>query len=298
MLDFRELPENGRALELLVREILFGLGQRVYWSGEGPDGGKDLLCHEDRESIILPDTRTWLIQCKHYAHSGRSVGLADLDDIVDSCAHHGAQGYLLVCSTHPSSKVVERLQGITANPQMPLVATSWDAVQVERMLSTPRLWRLAQRFFPASATGWDIYATERPNQWIANYRGYYFHLNNRIGSRADIHLERIAKTLDEIEAINLPPEHFIRLRAVYFDDKHGDYQWYVDYMYPYESQPAFRREDLMETLHDGDTEDGQLYYFDVIMRPYHGASDHYDPDHYDYYAPYLDKFRWGGTREK
>ena len=298
MLNFKELSQDGDGFELLIREILFATGHRPYWSGKGSDGGKDLLCEEPVPSIIFVEKRLWLVQCKHFAHADRAVGVSDLDDIVDSCMHHGAAGYLLACSTFPSSKVVERLEGITANKSIPVVAAYWDAVRIERLLRTPRGWPIAQQFFPVSAAGWSIFATEHPNRWIANYKGYYFHLSNRIGSNSDVHLDSIASRLAEVEAISLPDEHFIRLRGVYYDDKNARYTWFLDYMRPKGEAPAVDVDSIKGTLKDEVAwEDGQIYAFDVMFREYKSYSDHYDRDHHDYYAPYLANFYWGLPRD-
>src|SRR5689334_4658107 len=105
MLDFTELSADGQDLELLIRELLLRRGFTVHWSGKGPDGGRDLVCVERRDSYFISDEKRWLIQCKHNAVSGKSVGVKDLDNIVDSCAQHGCSGYILACSTYPSSGV-------------------------------------------------------------------------------------------------------------------------------------------------------------------------------------------------
>jgi hypothetical protein len=300
MLDFKELPKDGNDLELLIREILLTKGYKVRWSGKGPDGGKDLICIEDRESEFLADSKIWLIQCKHKAHSGNAVGLEDLDDVVDSCNHHQAKGYLLICSTYPSSKVIERLEGITINPKNDIEATYWDAVKLEQILSTSRLWKIAQRFFPISSkdSSWEIYATENPNHWIANYRGYHFHLSNRIGSKVDYHFGSIGDRINEIESIKLAEDHFIRIRAVHYDDKNGCYSWFLDYMHPHDQEPIMSSARIAHNLGDGwALSDGQIYSFDVITRPYLPYSDHYDKDHYDYYEPYLHNYHTGSKRE-
>jgi hypothetical protein len=291
MLDFKELPQDGQAFEQLVRELLFGRGMRVHWSGRGADGGRDLICYETTSGLFASETKTWLIQCKHFAHGDRSVGIADLDDIVDSCAQHKATGFLLVCSTQPSSTVVNRLEAITANESIPISATYWDAVALERLLSVPRQWAVAQRFFPNSAGSWRIYATERPNDFVAHYKGYVFQLTNRIRSGADHHLPSISQGIEQLEALRLPKGHFIRPRAVWRDDKNGGYTWYVDYMYPQSEKPVFTRAELATALHDGwALDDGELYWWDVSQVRYFDQSDHYDRDHYDYYTKYLPNF--------
>ncbi|WP_404362903.1 restriction endonuclease [Corallococcus coralloides] len=297
MLNFKELPDDGQAFEQLVRELLFSRGLHVQWSGVGPDGGRDLVCHEKLQGLFASETRVWLVQCKHYANSGKSVGIGDLDDIVDSCAQHGATGYLLACSTQPSSAVVSRLESITANPKNQITATFWDAVTLERMLSSPMQWAIAQRFLPNSAGEWRLYATEKPNDFVAHYKGYVFHLTNRIGSRGEHHLDSIALRIAELEKLKLPDEHFVRPRAVYYDDKGGSYTWYVDYMYPSGESPAAKKGVLLYQLRDGwGREDGQIYSWDLSFVRYSPLSDHYDADHYDYYTRYLPNFLMGAPR--
>jgi hypothetical protein len=297
MLDFTELPPDGNDFELLTRELLFKLGLRPFWSGKGPDGGRDLVCDEPRQSVIVPDSRRWLVQCKHNAHSGSSVGIDALDNVVDSCTHHAADGYLLVCSTHPSAKVVERLEGISRSTQGRLVATYWDAVAIERLLLTPTLWPIAQRFFPTSAPRWQIFATDHPNRWVANYDGFYFHLSNRIGSDCLVHFPTIEGRLRELRAISLPKGHSLRLRAIYRDDKNAGYVWFVDYMLPVKHEPAISQVKLREIMRDEyPWEDGQVHKFDFRLVHYSDTNDHYDADHYDYYLPYISNYYFGTER--
>lgn len=296
MLDFTELAPDGNDLERLAREILFGLGYRPYWTGKGQDRGRDLVFVEEFASMFAPQTRKWLVSCKHNAHSGNAVSVNDLGEIVDTCAQHEAQAYLLVCSTYPSSAVVDRLNGISTNQNSILKATYWDSVIIERHLSTPRLWTLAQHFFPRSAAGWKIYATERPNRWVANYEGFYFHLATRIGSNCDFLLEQIAALVAAMESVQLPDKHHLRLRAVYYDDKNGNYHAFVDYLVPSDEQPFIGKVQLTDTLLNASYPHGNLYGIDLAVCNYTSASDHFDLDHYDYYQPYLANFQSGIKR--
>lgn len=285
MLDFRELSQDGQDLELLIRELLFSKGYRVFWSGRGADGGRDLVCEEPYESIFAPHTKRWLLQCKHNAHGGKSVSINDLDNIVDSCTHHRADGYVLVCSTQPSSTVVQRLEGITADSRNPFLATFWDGVQIERLLSSPRSWHVAQRFFPVTADQWRIYATEESNHWIVNFRGFYFHLSNRIGTSREHHLASISEKLDVICYAPLPEDHLIRVRSIYYNDKSGEYVWSIDYMIPDDSNNEISDAELIGVLDDGwnDTQ-GQHHFFDIRKLKYSPFNDHFDVDHPEYYA--------------
>ena len=51
MLDFKEI-KDGTQFEIFIRELLIAYGLRTYWSGVGPDDGKDLLCIELQKSFF------------------------------------------------------------------------------------------------------------------------------------------------------------------------------------------------------------------------------------------------------
>jgi len=190
MLDFKELPVSGDDFELLVRELLYNKGLEVYWSGKGPDGGKDLLCIEKQDSYFKASSKRWLIQCKHNAHSGKAVGKGDLDSIVDSCAEHNATGYLLVCSTYPSSSIVKRLEEVQNNKN--ITTFFWDYRFLERELLKPENWSLANIFMPKSFAeyGWRISAIA-PYFWHASYDGNIFYIAARMGTNCDYYLKCI-----------------------------------------------------------------------------------------------------------
>lgn len=299
MLDFAELPADGTAFELLIRELLFSRGYRVNWSGQGADGGRDLLCVERGDELLGGKERLWLVQCKHNAHSSRAVGVDELEPIIDSCAQHDADGYLLACSTYPSAATVARLVAVEQTTK--LKTAYLDAPQLERLLSTPKEWPIAQRFLPRSAgSSWRVWATDQPNHWIVAHKGFRLHLMNRIGSNIDYHLPSISARIAEIEALSdeLPSEHELRPRGVYFNDKSGSYVWYVDYLVPSKEEPALDPYELGARLgHDNALEDGLYYAFEILVEKVSRSSDHFDPDHYDFYNPYLRAFETGRERD-
>jgi Restriction endonuclease len=302
MLDFKELSKDGTSFEMLLREVLFAQGLDVASSGVGPDGGKDLICVERLSSLFGSSSRRWLIQCKHFAHSGRSVGTPDIDNIRDSCSQHGVQGYVLAASTYLSSSLVNRLEGIAADPAANLLTSYIDGPMIERLLLSPNLFHVAQRFFPISASRheWNVSRTDRPNHFIVNYKGYLFHLTNRIGSNFHYHFDTIKNRIEDIESIPHPEGHFIRPRAFWYDDKNGGYSVHLDYMIPHTSkEQRYSERSIARSLGDGNVmEDGQFYSFDVVTRRYHPHSDHHDVDHYSYYTPYIGSFLIGEGRDR
>ncbi|MDB6172080.1 MAG: hypothetical protein JWL59_1391 [Chthoniobacteraceae bacterium] len=182
MIDFRELPEDGTAFEQLVRELLLIADLHPQWTGKGPDQGRDIIIMERALGYFDGFERRWLVQCKHFAHSRRSVGRDDVGSVIDDCRQVGASGYLMVCSTQPSSGLVTKLEEIRNRPENGLTTKTWDAVDIEKRLQEPRCFSLGHLFFPQSfaATPWKIYNKGAPNKWTAHYKGYFLHLSSRI----------------------------------------------------------------------------------------------------------------------
>lgn len=300
MIDFTELKKDGNDFEILIRELLLSLQIPVRWSGKGIDAGEDLVAEIDVGSVFGNKKEKWLIQCKHHAHSGKAVGVGEVD--LDSILQHGYSGFLLVTSTYPSSGLVKRLSDF-GNNHPNITLNYWDSSILERLLLTPKEWALAQRYFPKSV-GMDefkTYSTLRPNSWVITYKDYYFHYSNRIGSSFWAGVESIKTTIIEVEelASKLPKEHLLVPRAIYYDDKHGHFTWYLDYLYPDEDYPILGSSEIRKILGDGWVKaDGQGYNFDVMVNPYLKFSDHHDVNHYQYYSPYEDLFSHGRSRPK
>ena len=93
------------------------------------------------------------------------------------------------------------------------------------------------------------------------------------------------------------PDRLLKIRSIYYDDKHGTYLYYIDYMLPQNSRSRFDTRSIARALgEDYALDDGQIYRFDIRTVRYISASDHYDPNHYDYYVPYTGSFLVGERR--
>ena len=236
---------------------------------------------------------------QHYAKSRRSVGIRDIDNILDSCSQHNADGYLLASSTYVSSAEVNRLEAKGADRSKHLITNFWDCTVLERLLSSPENWGIAQRFMPVSsqAQTWQISCTTQPNSWIVNYRGHHILLNNRIGSSTYNHFSSIKNRVSDNEKLKLEKDHFLKIRSVHFDDKGCSYLYYLDYMIPHKSRTRVDPRSIARALgEDYALKDGQMYQFDVRTVRYLASSDHSDPNHYDYYVPYTGSFLVGERR--
>ena len=89
----------------------------------------------------------WLVSCKHYAHSGNSVGRTDEEDILDRLAEHECKGFIGIYSTIPSSGLEQKLQRLQNTKG--LIFRIYSSEEIERLLlDTAEGFRLAKRFFP------------------------------------------------------------------------------------------------------------------------------------------------------
>lgn len=308
MLDFTELPADGVRFEQLIREILVRSGFEVHWTGTGPDGGRDLVAIERAPGPLAQFERRWLVSCKHYAGSGRSVGLDDVTDISDACSAVDACGFLLACSTQPSSTVVRRLEEIEANRN--IVTRYWDGIELEKRLDSPSTFPLISIFLPKSSATmpWKLYNTTRPSFWAANYKDYFLYLGSRT-SNLFPKLRDVEGIVARLEMVQLPRgtnwnEHYLRLRGVYYDDKHGHYSVFADYLYPRGKEkktlPPQQIEAVLkngQALYSDGERIGNLTFWDIRYVSTSQISDHFHLDHKEYYKPYMDNFRIGHSRQ-
>jgi hypothetical protein len=106
-----------------------------------------------------------------------------------------------------------------------------------------------------------------------------------------MYLDVIEEQINQLEHYQLPERHFFRLRSVFYDDKHGTFMWYIDYMHPHDNQAIGSEKDFEEAF-----EGEWNHYYDFKVRSYIEHSDHYDADHYDFYDRYMGQFILGMFR--
>lgn len=298
MINFAELPKDGTDFELLIRDLLQRRGMEVYWSGKGPDGGKDLICIERTASALKSSMKRWVVQCKHNAHSGNSVGADEIIDIRGVCDANKATGYVLACTTQPSSALISKFDSVESNTGISI--TFWDGRKIEHELMKPQNWDIAEQYFPQSvkASGWRINALS-PRFWHAMYQDNIMYLAARLSSNPDMLVSDIERMLRILKSIRLPKDWILRLRSVYYDDKNCVYRVYLDLLVPDgEDRKVYadNTERLRRVFMHLEIIDGIMHDYDVLVYTYWGYSDHFDIDHHDYYDAYLKMFEGGYDR--
>ncbi|MMZ58085.1 hypothetical protein D1872_200510 [compost metagenome] len=304
MIDFTELSSDGVAFEQLIRELVLREGYEAHWTGVGPDQGRDLIVVEKVLGPLSSFQRTWLIECKHYAKANKSVGINDLSSIIDSCSAAGADGYILACSTQPSSSLVRKFNELQNSKGLKIIY--WDAIEIEKRLFNPECFALIHMFFPKSSEsiGWKIYNSDSPSFWAANYKEHFIYLSSRVAMTfPDLRdCEKILEIIDNFPI--LPKNQFLRPRAIFFDNKHEQFRVYVDYMVSEDDKVILSPKELNEYFNDGmglyeeDNSMCYLTYWDVNLVKIRPNSDHYHRDSKGYYEPFIEKFKSGGSRNR
>jgi hypothetical protein len=118
-------------------------------SGRGADQGLDLLVTTAVNDGVALRQFKWVVQCKHFAQSGKSVQTKDFQNdssFRDIVSQHVADGYLLVCSTIASVNLQKRFDALTEQRDNPYIFVIWDGARVcEELNRHPDVLKL---FFP------------------------------------------------------------------------------------------------------------------------------------------------------
>lgn len=163
VLDFKEIPlantGNGDqdTFELFSRDFLEMIGYKIIQHPDrGADSKKDLIVQEERKGISGVTNIRWLVSCKHYAHSGKSVNDASEPNITDRTSIHECNGFMGFYSTLPSTSLGKNFEGLKKKFEI----ESFDKEKIEKtLLESPEGIRLATRYFPIS---FEKYIVENP----------------------------------------------------------------------------------------------------------------------------------------
>ncbi|MCT4583116.1 MAG: restriction endonuclease [Flavobacteriales bacterium] len=163
ILDFKEIPKANTGdgdqdtFELFSRDFLEILGYEIIQHPDrGADGKKDLIIQELRQGISGATKIKWLVSCKHYAHSGKSISDTDEPNILDRISVHECDGFFGFYSTLPAASLGKNFEGLKKKTSIEY----FDRERIEKiLLESPEGIRLASRYFPIS---FEKYKVENP----------------------------------------------------------------------------------------------------------------------------------------
>lgn len=123
-----------------------GANVKLYPSGTGADGGRDILVEFTVDDNIDTFQRKWVIQCKFHNSNISTDKIADIN--IPTLIHsYGASGYLLICKKRPTSKLTELFERLEQNCSFKHKYKIWSGTQLIDIILGAKA-SLRQQFFP------------------------------------------------------------------------------------------------------------------------------------------------------
>ncbi|WP_019878551.1 hypothetical protein [Succinispira mobilis] len=175
IIDFREIPEAHLAsglqdtFELFARDFFVDIFKFKIISepSRGADGGKDLLVSESHQGTLSASSFTWLVSCKHKAHSGKTITSNDENNIKDRLSEHKANGFIGFYSTLPSSGLNNRFESFKSENRIEI----FDREKIEKYILEHKRYELFKRYFPKSYKRWiEIDGKNIPSKIFDSYQ--------------------------------------------------------------------------------------------------------------------------------
>ncbi|HEX8266674.1 MAG TPA: restriction endonuclease [Pyrinomonadaceae bacterium] len=161
-IDFKEISQANLAtgeqdsFEFFARDFLEILGYEIISPpSRGRDGGKDMIVSETRRGIGGITIYHWLVSCKHYAHSGKSVNSTKAEIKIETrVRRHNCDGFIGFYSTLAETGLIEDLEGIKRGQsigKLPFEFQIFDKEKIEtNLLAFPEFQLLLKKYFPIS----------------------------------------------------------------------------------------------------------------------------------------------------
>lgn len=150
MIDYKEMNDDGEQWELFARDFFEALGYTIDNPPDrGADGGKDLLISESIKGRFSSYTFKWLVSCKNFIQSSKSVSERDEINIQERCDGFRADGFIGFYSTIASSGLNQRLTQLKSNNKIKDYKI-FDGKYIENVLVSHGLSKLMLRYFPES----------------------------------------------------------------------------------------------------------------------------------------------------
>lgn len=113
--------------------------------GRGADGGIDIRVRVQTNN----GHEHWLVSCKHYAHSGSSVGRGDEEDILDRLAEHKCDVFVGFYSTIASEGLYQKLERLRTHKDIRYKIYNSEDIE-KLLLDSIQGFRVAKQFFSKS----------------------------------------------------------------------------------------------------------------------------------------------------
>ena len=174
LIDFKEIPVSKGTgttqdvFEKFSRDFLELMGYEII-SGpaRGADGGIDIKVLEKRKGVGGVTEIYWLVSCKHYAHSGKSITKEIEQDIRDRVEKHGCNGFIGLYTTIANQSLLNSLEALSNKIEYQL----FDNEKIEKhIVGVHSNENMFIRFFPESYKRWkDLYYYTEPIKLFSEF---------------------------------------------------------------------------------------------------------------------------------
>lgn len=114
-------------------------------TGDGADGGIDIIVTYEYSDDIKLFTRKWIVQCKFHS---KNISTNDINSVNIPALIHSknANGYLLICKENPTSKLTNFFKDLNDNCLHGYKYQIWDGIEfIKKVSFKPNLFPV---FFP------------------------------------------------------------------------------------------------------------------------------------------------------
>jgi len=184
LIDFKEIPHSNKSgitqdiFEKFCRDFLEIMGYEIVSEpARGADGGLDIKVCENRIGVGGVSKVNWLVSCKHYAYSGKSITKEMEPDIRDRVESKGCTGFIGLYTTIANQSLVNSLEGLKNKIEYQL----FDNEKIEKhLIGIYSYETLLLRYFPRSYENWrNLYYYNEPVKLFEKYIEIKYH--NDIG---------------------------------------------------------------------------------------------------------------------
>lgn len=187
-IDFKEIEESNTGtgkqdrFELFARDFFEKKGFIIMENpSRGADGGIDLKISEIRKGASNQSTViNWLVSCKHYAHSGKSVSPSIEQDISDRVKSNNCDGFIGFYSSISSAGLQKKLEGMSKD--FPHIIYDYERIENE-IIGFDSWITIFQRYFPQSYKKWkDLEFYKEPVKLFEYYFTKEYELDGLLNS--------------------------------------------------------------------------------------------------------------------
>lgn len=143
--------------EFFAENVLWHIGYEII---EGPSEGND----QGKDLIVRKENITYLVSCKHYINSGKSIGTEIEKNIADRVIRHNCSGFIAFYSTNSTSNLKSQFEQFNKSVTLQIKCIEFNQSDIFDIIPTMTGFTL-QKYFEEpqhlyhhiNKTGWEYF---------------------------------------------------------------------------------------------------------------------------------------------